>query len=119
MATSAPPEIVTIGDARLRVRSADVEHVDVDEVARLSAALRRREWNRLPSDLAELLQHEIDHLDGVLMVDRAIGADAIRPIEQRGALVESARPSHRLSLERIADAARTIDPVFLHSPQFV
>lgn len=26
-------------------------------------------------DLAELLQHEIDHLDGVLMVDRAIGLD--------------------------------------------
>ncbi len=24
-----------------------------------------------------------------------------------------------LSLERIAEAARTIDPVFLHSPQFV
>jgi len=26
-------------------------------------------------DLAELLQHEIDHLDGVLMLDRAIGLD--------------------------------------------
>ncbi|HEX9392748.1 MAG TPA: pyridoxal-phosphate dependent enzyme [Usitatibacteraceae bacterium] len=26
---------------------------------------------------------------------------------------------HRLSLERIAEAARTVDPVFLHSPQFV
>ena len=28
-------------------------------------------------------------------------------------------PSHRLSLENIAEAARTIDPVFLHSPQFM
>jgi len=28
-------------------------------------------------------------------------------------------PSHRLSLERIEQAARIIDPVFLHSPQFV
>lgn len=29
------------------------------------------------------------------------------------------QPLYRLSLERIAYAARTIDPVFLHSPQFV
>lgn len=28
---------------------------------------------RLEPDLAELVQHEVDHLDGVLMVDRAIG----------------------------------------------
>jgi peptide deformylase len=28
-------------------------------------------WERLPQPLAELLQHEIDHLDGVLAVDRA------------------------------------------------
>lgn len=27
--------------------------------------------------------------------------------------------THRLSLERIEQAARVIDPVFLHSPQFV
>jgi peptide deformylase len=26
-------------------------------------------------DVAELLQHEIDHLDGVLAVDRAVGLD--------------------------------------------
>jgi len=29
------------------------------------------------NDMAELLQHEIDHLDGVLMLDRAIGLDPI------------------------------------------
>ena len=29
----------------------------------------------LERDMAELLQHEIDHLDGVLAVDRAYGAD--------------------------------------------
>ena len=34
--------------------------------------------DRLPRDLAELFQHELDHLDGVLAVDRAIGADALR-----------------------------------------
>jgi threonine dehydratase len=80
---------------------------------------RRREWRELPIDLAELLQHEIDHLDGVLMVDRAVGSDAIRPIDQRGELVAPGRVSHRLSLDRIAEAARSIDPVFLRSPQFV
>ncbi len=31
----------------------------------------------LPVDLAELFQHEIDHLDGVLSTDRAVGTDPI------------------------------------------
>jgi peptide deformylase len=29
-------------------------------------------WNDCASDISELLQHEIDHLDGVLAVDRAV-----------------------------------------------
>ena len=29
-------------------------------------------WENCPIDLSELLQHEIDHLDGVLAVDRAV-----------------------------------------------
>lgn len=81
------------------------------------AALRVREWARLPFDLSELVQHEIDHLDGVLMVDRADGRDAVQPMARRAELVDAARPSHRLSLARIAEAARSIDPVFLRSPQ--
>jgi peptide deformylase len=32
----------------------------------------RGRWDRLDRPLAELLQHEIDHLDGVLAVDRAV-----------------------------------------------
>lgn len=79
---------------------------------------RARHWQHLPPDLSELLQHEIDHLDGVLMVDRAIGGDSIRPIAERDSLVGNARPRHRLSLDAIAQAARTIDPVFAHSPQY-
>jgi threonine dehydratase/peptide deformylase len=82
-------------------------------------AFRPRAWRALPPDLAELLQHEIDHLDGVLMVDRAIDDAAIRPMSERAELVDAARPSHRLSLARIAEAARCIDPVFLGSPQYV
>ncbi len=31
----------------------------------------------LPPDVAELLQHEIDHLDGILAVDRALDRDSI------------------------------------------
>jgi len=34
-------------------------------------------WNELDQAAAELLQHEIDHLDGVLAVDRAIDRDAL------------------------------------------
>lgn len=79
---------------------------------------RPREWRRLPPDMSELLQHEIDHLDGVLMTARAAGAEAVRSISDHAALVEAARPAHRLSLAAIADAARTIDPVFLHTPQY-
>jgi peptide deformylase len=79
---------------------------------------RRREWRRLPPEMSELLQHEIDHLDGTLMTARATDADAIRPIAEHAALVTSARPAHRLSLASIADAARTIDPVFIRSPQY-
>jgi len=82
-------------------------------------ALRPRVWRQLPADLAELLQHEIDHLDGVLMTDRAIDDAAIRPMAQRAELVDAARPTYRLSLDRIAEAARIIDPVFLGSPQYV
>jgi len=82
-------------------------------------AFRPRRWHRLPAELSELLQHEIDHLDGVLLVDRAVGDDAVRPAAARGALVEAARTPHRLSLGRIAEAAARIDPVFRHTRQFV
>jgi len=61
-------------------------------VAYLDQQFRRWEWARLPSHLAELAQHEIDHLDGILMLDRAWGEGAIRPIQDRAELVEAARP---------------------------
>jgi peptide deformylase len=38
---------------------------------------RERTWERLDQAAAELLQHEIDHLDGVLFTDRAEGRDAL------------------------------------------
>lgn len=82
------------------------------------AQFRERTWQRLPPDLSELLQHEIDHLDGVLMTQRATGPDAIRPAHERAALIDTARAGHRLSLQHIADAARSIDSVFCGTPQF-
>ena len=47
-----------------RAKSLSLEYVDEQG--------RRKEWRELDQAAAELLQHEIDHLDGVLAVDRAI-----------------------------------------------
>ena len=33
--------------------------------------------SRLSQAVSELLQHEIDHCDGILSVDRALGNDAV------------------------------------------
>lgn len=38
---------------------------------------RARTWERLDTAASELLQHELDHLDGVLFTDRALGRDAL------------------------------------------
>ena len=54
---------------------------------------RPRRWNHLPPDLAELLQHEIDHLNGVLMTDLAEGENALQPLSRWAELVGSARPA--------------------------
>ena len=80
---------------------------------------RERHWPDLPPDLAELVQHEIDHLQGVLMTQRAHGADAVRPMAERAALVDAARPAHRLSLARIDAASREIPSLYRDSPQYV
>lgn len=48
--------------------------------------LRPRRWTRLPRELSELVQHELDHLDGVLMTDRAEPGDSVRPIADRAEL---------------------------------
>jgi len=38
---------------------------------------QEREWVRLDQPTSELLQHEIDHLNGILAIDRAIERDSI------------------------------------------
>jgi peptide deformylase len=46
---------------------------------------KRQEWPRLDQATSELLQHEIDHLDGVLAVDRALDRESLvlREVFQR------------------------------------
>lgn len=104
---SLPGQLVRVR----RHRSVSIEYRDL--------AYRLRRWERLPPDLSELLQHELDHLDGVLMSDRAEGEQAMRTSDERAVLVDAARPQHRLSLQGIPAAAQGIDPLFLHSPQYV
>jgi peptide deformylase len=38
---------------------------------------KRKEWRELDQAAAELLQHEIDHLDGILAVDRGIDSESL------------------------------------------
>lgn len=38
---------------------------------------KRRDWDHLDTPTSELLQHEIDHLNGVLAIDRAIDKNSI------------------------------------------
>jgi peptide deformylase len=52
-----------------RHRSVSIRYVDEQGLS--------REWNRLDQATSELLQHEIDHLDGVLAIDRALDRASI------------------------------------------
>lgn len=52
-----------------RHASMAVESTDLDGV--------RREWRIEDPRVAELVQHELDHLDGILAVDRALDAEAL------------------------------------------
>jgi peptide deformylase len=79
---------------------------------------RIRHWPQLPPDLAELVQHETDHLDGVLMTDRQSGEDARQPSTRFAELVGVGRPEHRLSLAQIQRAQQIIPAEFQQSPQY-
>ena len=52
-----------------RVKSLSLDYVDEHGTAKT--------WNELDQAAAELLQHEIDHLDGVLAVDRALDRESL------------------------------------------
>jgi peptide deformylase len=52
-----------------RARSLSLEYVDEQG--------QSKEWREMDLAAAELLQHEIDHLDGILAVDRAIDRESL------------------------------------------
>ena len=65
-------DCMSFPDLLVRVRrhaAIELDHTD-DEGARTT-------WRLEDPRLAELLQHELDHLDGVLAVDRALDADSL------------------------------------------
>ena len=68
---------------------------------------RVRICEHLPSDVSELLQHEIDHLDGILMFARASGADPVRPIAEHGGLIGPSRPKIQQCMEQFERLATT------------
>ena len=51
---------------------------------------RDLDWNEqvldYEDDLAELIQHEVDHLDGILTIQRAVDERSIAMRSQRGLL---------------------------------
>jgi threonine dehydratase/peptide deformylase len=79
---------------------------------------------RFNEELAELLQHELDHLDGVLAIDRFSVPESVcsRLEFERHHRRESPYAldaSHGPDPLRISQASLEIDPVFLHTPQAV
>ena len=84
------PEIVDIGNEDFEVWDDCFSFPKL--LVRVSRAYRIRvryqgikgEWSEvdLEGDRAELIQHEIDHLDGVLAVDRPLGLDSFCLLEE-------------------------------------
>jgi len=65
-------DCMSFPDLLVRVRRAQSISLDyVDEHG------HPHQWSDLDQAAAELLQHEIDHLDGILAVDRALDRDAL------------------------------------------
>lgn len=80
-------DCLSVPDVIVRVRRHSSISIDYRD-----EQFRPRRWNHLPPDLAELVQHEIDHLNGVLMTDLAEGEGAVQPLTRWAELVGAARP---------------------------
>ena len=70
---------------------------------------RERTCERLPMDLSELVQHEMDHLDGILILARAWGEDAIRPIQDHAKLIAASRTKNSVSLAQFQRSGESVD----------
>ena len=90
-ATSLQPKIaIVLGSGLSGLADAVQQAVSIDY---RDEQFRPRRWNHLPPDLAELVQHELDHLNGVLMTDLAEGDNAVQPLSRWAERVGSARPA--------------------------
>jgi peptide deformylase len=89
-----------------RHQSISIRYQDVNGTCRV--------WEHLPDNLSELLQHEMEHLDGVLMIDHA-SPEQIIPASQKR-LHATTLTSSRISLERIKRSSGHINAAFLQSP---
>lgn len=79
-----------------------------------------RHWLNLPEELSELVQHEMDHLNGVLMTSHTRDKHDERPIGEREQLVgKRSSAEHRITLAGIRRAAQHIDQCFVNSPQYI
>jgi peptide deformylase len=67
-----------------RARSLTMSFVD--------ESMQPRRLERVASDVAELIQHELDHLDGILLTDRMIPAWGVVARELREVAQPSMRP---------------------------
>lgn len=63
-------EVLVERSTQISVRYLDMDSESVD-------------WRDLAPDLSELLEHECDHLDGVLMTDRAAPGESVRSAPHR------------------------------------
>ncbi len=91
-----------------RAKNISIQYVDL--------AGRLIEWPRLDPTMSELIQHEVDHLDGILMTSYQNGAADIAPLSRRAELAPILNP--RLTPEGIQEAQSLVDPLFLNTPMF-
>ncbi|MCG8464258.1 MAG: pyridoxal-phosphate dependent enzyme [Xanthomonadales bacterium] len=106
-------DCLSVPDALVRVRrwvSISVRYQDNQG--------RWRHWQHLPADMAELVQHEMDHLDGVLMTDHVQQPADRQAIDQREQLLAGQRPPSRLKVNRVPLARQQIPAEFLDTPQY-
>lgn len=76
---------------------------------------RQRFWRNMSAEMSELILHEIDHLEGILMTDRA-GVDGTFLRTNVARKSEHHIQGHRLSLEKIKLASHSISPLYMDTP---
>jgi threonine dehydratase/peptide deformylase len=126
------PEITWAGDEAVEWWDACLSFLDTFGRVQRRGAISVRWYDldgavheeRFEGDLSELLQHELDHLDGILAVDRFVSAASTSTrleFERRHRRASPYAIGTRAGPDplRISLASLQIDPVFLNTPQLV